>query len=156
MSRSPTAAAGFKTIQIDLGPADEPTVDLVAPTIRGVAELGIPVTSPVRCIRLDIQVAQKLHACTNPRVVEGENRARDVFDVVFLDMLRQLDPKAVQSACIRVFEQRAEHAWPPSIDIPPAWRVELASLAAEQALPFATGDEVVAAFMNIYERIVRA
>ncbi len=26
---------GFQTIQIDLGPADEPTVDLVAPTIRG-------------------------------------------------------------------------------------------------------------------------
>jgi hypothetical protein len=147
---------GFQTIQIDLGPADEPTVDLVAPRIRGVAELGIPVTSPVRCITLDIQVAQKLHACTNPRVVEGENRARDILDVVFLDMLGQLDPKAVQSACIRVFEQRAEHAWPPSIDIPPAWRVELASLAAEQALPFATGDEVVAAFMNIYERIVGA
>jgi hypothetical protein len=147
---------GFQTIQIDLGPADEPTVDLVAPTIRGVAELGIPVTSPVRCITLDIQVAQKLHACTNPRVVEGENRARDILDVVFLDMLGQLDPKAVQSACIRVFEQRAEHAWPPSIEIPPAWRVELSSLAAEQALPFATGDEVVAAFTHIYERIVGA
>ncbi|HEY5425505.1 MAG TPA: nucleotidyl transferase AbiEii/AbiGii toxin family protein [Candidatus Tumulicola sp.] len=146
---------GFQTIQIDLGPADEPTVDLVAPTIRGVAELGIPVTSPVRCITLDIQVAQKLHACTNPRV-EGENRARDILDVVFLDILSQLDPKAVQSACIRVFAQRAQHAWPPSIDISPAWRVEIASLAAAQALPFATGDEVVAAFMNIYERIVGA
>jgi hypothetical protein len=82
--------------------------------------------------------------------------ARDILDVVFLDMLGQLDPKAVQSACIRVFQQRAEHAWPPAIDIPPAWRVELASLAAEQALPFATGDEVVAAFMNIYRGIVEA
>lgn len=107
---------GFQTIQIDLGPADEATVDLIAPTIRGVAELGIPVTSPIRCITLD-------------RVVEGENRVRDILDVVFLDVLGQLDPKAVQSACIRVFEQRAEHAWPPSIDIPPGWRVELASLA---------------------------
>ena len=57
-------ARGFQTIQIDLGPADESAVDLVAPTIRGVAELGIPVTSPVRCITLDVQVAQKLHACT--------------------------------------------------------------------------------------------
>lgn len=45
---------GFQTIQIDLGPADESAVDLVAPTIRGVAELGIPVTSPVRCITLDV------------------------------------------------------------------------------------------------------
>jgi hypothetical protein len=137
---------GFQTIQIDLGPADEPTVDLVAPTIRGVAELGIPVTSPVRCITLDIQVAQKLHACTNPRVLEEENRARDIVDIVFLDMLGQLDPKPVQSACIRVFEQRAQHAWPPLVNVPPAWRVELASLAAQQALPFSTGDEIVAPF----------
>ncbi|MGA8576739.1 MAG: nucleotidyl transferase AbiEii/AbiGii toxin family protein [Candidatus Cybelea sp.] len=83
---------GFQTIQIDLGPADEPTVDLVAPTIRGVAELGIPVTSPVRCITLDTQ----------------------------------------------------------------AWRVELASLAKEQALPFTTGEEIVVAFESIYQRIVRA
>jgi hypothetical protein len=28
------------------------------------AELGIPVTSPVRCLGLANQVAQKLHACT--------------------------------------------------------------------------------------------
>lgn len=147
---------GFQTIQIDLGPADEPTVELVAPTIRGVAELGIPVISPVRCITLDIQIAQKLHACTNPRVLEGENRARDILDVLFLNMIGQLDPKAVQSACIRVFDQRAEHGWPPSLNVPPAWRVELVSLAAEQTLPFTTGDEIVAAFETIYDRVVRA
>lgn len=146
---------GFQTIQIDLGPADEPTVDLVAPMIRGVAELGIPVTSPVRCITLDIQVAQKIHACTNPRVLEGENRARDILDIVFLDMLGQIDAKAVHVACVRVFEQRAEQAWPPSIQVPVAWKVELVSLATEQALPFATGDEIIAAFASIYERIVR-
>lgn len=145
---------GLQTIQIDLGPADEPTVDLVTPAIRGVAELGIPVISPVRCITLDIQIAQKLHACTNPRVLQTENRARDILDIVFLEMLGQVDPKAVQAACVRIFEQRAEHAWPPSVEVPPAWRVELASLAAEQALSFKTGDDVVAAFMGILESIV--
>jgi hypothetical protein len=147
---------GFQTIQIDLGPADESTVDLVTPTIRGVAELGIPVTSPVRCITLDVQVAQKLHACTSPHVLQTENRARDILDVVFLDTLGQLNPKSVKLACLRVFEERAEHAWPPPIEVPPAWRVELASLARGQGLPFVTGDEVVSAFSRIYERIVRA
>jgi predicted nucleotidyltransferase component of viral defense system len=145
---------GFQTIQIDLGPADEPTVDLIAPAIRGVAELGIPVTSPVHCITLDIQIAQKLHACTNPRVVEAENRARDILDIVFLDMLGQLDPELVRLACIRIFEQRAEHAWPPLVEVPSAWRTELASLAADQGLAFTTGDEIVVAFMSILERIV--
>jgi hypothetical protein len=147
---------GFQTIQIDLGPTDEPTVDLVAPKIRGVAELGIPVTSPVRCITLDVQVAQKLHACTDPRVVQTENRARDILDIVFLDMLGQVDPKAVQVACVRVFAQRAEHTWPPLIEVPPRWKVELMSLAADQGLPFATDDAIMAVFMSIYDRIVHA
>jgi uncharacterized protein YbdZ (MbtH family) len=61
-----------------------------------------------------------------------------------------------QSCSVRVFEQRAAYAWPPPIEVPAAWRVELASLSVEQALPFATGDKVVAAFMKIYERIMRA
>jgi hypothetical protein len=71
-------------------------------------------------------------------------------------MLGQLDPKSVQVACVRVFEQRVEHAWPPSIEVPAAWKVELASFAAEQALPFATGDEIIAAFTRVYETIVQA
>lgn len=147
---------GFQTVQIDLGPADEPTVDLVAPMIRGVAELGIPVTSPVRCITLDVQTAQKLHACTNPRVLQAENRARDIVDIVLLDMLGQLDPKSVQAACIRIFEQRAEHEWPPAIEAPPAWRIELESLAAQQHLPFTTADAILAAFTRIFETVVHA
>jgi hypothetical protein len=147
---------GFQTTQIDLGPTDEPTVDLVEPKIRGVAELAIPVTSPIRCITLDVQVAQKLHACTNPRVLQTENRARDILDIVFLEMLGQLDPKAVRVACVRVFAQRAEHRWPPSIEVPAAWKVELASLAEEQGLPFVTSDEIVTAFTRVYEKILEA
>lgn len=147
---------GVQTIQIDLGPADESAVDLVTPTIRGVAELGIRVTSPVRCITLDVQIAQKLHACTNPRVLQNENRARDIMDVLLLDMLGQLDPKAVRAACVQVFAQRAEHAWPPPVEIPATWKVELAALATQQGLPFESGDAIVAAFSTLYEKITSA
>jgi hypothetical protein len=71
-------------------------------------------------------------------------------------MLGQLDPKSVQAACIRIFEQRAEHEWPPAIGVPPAWRIELESLAAQQDLPFTTADAIVAAFTRIYEAVVSA
>jgi predicted nucleotidyltransferase component of viral defense system len=147
---------GFQTIQVDLGPAEDPTIDLVAPTIRGVTELGIPVTSPIRCLTLDVHIAQKLHACTHRRSLKSENRARDILDIVLLDLLGQVDPPKVRAACIRVFRQRAEHTWPPPLDVPAAWKTELASLAAEYALPFATGDAVVLAFMKIYKAIVEA
>jgi hypothetical protein len=53
-----------------------------------VQELGIPVISPVRCLGLADQVAQKLHACTGP-VATG--RARDVLDILLIDMLGELD-----------------------------------------------------------------
>lgn len=147
---------GVQTIQIDLGPSEESPVELVAPAIRGVAELGIPVPSPIRCISLDAQIAQKLHACTSPRLLATENRARDILDIIFLDMLGQIDPTSVRNACVRIFEQRAEHPWPPPPEVPPAWKAELASLAAEQGLRFANGDEIVDAFSNICERIVDA
>lgn len=109
----------------------------------------------MRCITLDIQVAQKLHGYTNPRVLKSENRARDILDIVFLDMLGQLDPKAVQATCLRIFQQRAEHARPPAIRVPETWKVELAALAAEQELPLGTGDEIITAFTRVYETIVQ-
>jgi len=144
---------GIQTIQVDLGPADEATIDLVMPAIRGVSELGIPVTSPVRCITLDVQIAQKIHACTNPRVLGAENRARDIMDIVLLDILGQLDDEAVRAACIRVFERRAEHTWPPMIDIPTEWRAELQSLAAQHDFPLSTSNDIIAAFAAVFEKI---
>ena len=144
---------GLQTIQIDLGLADEPRIDLVIPTIRGVAELGVPVTSPVRCITIDVQVAQKLHACANPRVMRTENRARDIMDIVLLDILGRIDTETTRAACIRVFEQRDEHAWPPAIDIPATWRVELQSLATQHDFPLSTPDDIVSAFTTVFERI---
>lgn len=147
---------GLQTIQIDLGPADEPTIDLVTPAIRGLSELGLAVTSPVRCITLDVQIAQKLHACTNPRVLGAENRARDIIDILLLEMLGHLDAKAARIACITVFEQRGEHAWPPPIDVPSAWNTELQSLAVEHDLPINTADGILSAFTMTFEKILRA
>lgn len=55
----------WQTIEIDLGPASGLMIDLIDPKVAGLAELGLPVTSPVRCLSLAEQVAQKLHACTS-------------------------------------------------------------------------------------------
>jgi Nucleotidyl transferase AbiEii toxin, Type IV TA system len=68
----------WQTVEVDLGPAKALDVDLVAPRVQGLAELGLPVTSPVRCLGLAEQVAQKLHACT---ASHSSDRARDVLDI---------------------------------------------------------------------------
>jgi hypothetical protein len=45
----------------------------------GLAELGLRVASPVRCLGLCEQAAQKIHACTGPH---SAGRARDVLEAL--------------------------------------------------------------------------
>ena len=73
----------WQTIEVDLGPGEAREVDLVTPAIEGVAEMGLPVTNQVRCLGINEQVAQKLHACTGP---QRQDRARDILDILVVDM----------------------------------------------------------------------
>lgn len=74
---------GWQTVDIDLGLAGTSSTDLVQPAIRGLAEMGLPVASPVRWLSLVDQLAQKLHACTGPH---SEGRARDILDILLIDL----------------------------------------------------------------------
>jgi hypothetical protein len=66
--RGEVAVEYWQTIDVDLGPAGTGTIDLVEPAVRGLAEMGLPITSPIRCLGLSEQLAQKVHACTGPHV----------------------------------------------------------------------------------------
>jgi hypothetical protein len=108
----------WQTIEVDLGPANARQVDLIEPRVRGLAELGIPLVSPVRCLSLSEQVAQKLHACTGPAAA---GRARDVLDILLIDALGQLNYAATADAARRVFAERATHTFPPGFAMLPEW-----------------------------------
>lgn len=122
----------WQTIEVDLGPAGTGAIDLVEPAIRGLTEMGLPVTSPVRCLNPSDQLAQKLHACTGPH---SHGRARDILDILVLDLLGRLDYSKVRDAAERVFSERATHPFPPEVTIPAAWRAELQALAIELRYP---------------------
>jgi hypothetical protein len=66
----------------------------VEPTIMGLHEMGVPVTSPVRCISLSEQVAQTLHAYPAPNT--PSNRARDVLDILLIETLGQFNYSAAK------------------------------------------------------------
>src|SRR5271163_2177394 len=133
----------WQTIEVDLGSAEVGVADLVEPTIRGLAGMGLRVPSPVRCLNLSEQVAQKLHACTGPY---SQGRARDVLDILLIDLLGKLDITAVRAAAEQVFAQRATHDFPPSIRIPAEWQPELEVLAKELGYPAASALEIEARF----------
>ncbi|MGH9445134.1 MAG: nucleotidyl transferase AbiEii/AbiGii toxin family protein [Terriglobia bacterium] len=90
----------WQTIDGDLGPTGTGSVELVKPAIRGLTEMGLSMISPIRCLSLADQLAQKLHACTGPH---SEGRARDVLDILLIDMLGKLDYAKVREVAIRVF-----------------------------------------------------
>ena len=143
----------WQTVDIDLGPSEAREVDLVTPAITGLAEMGLPVTAHVRCISIHEQVAQKLHACTGP---QREDRARDVLDILLLDILGQLDYRRTRAAAERIFTERATHPFPPSAALPVEWRRELESLAQELGNRTTNAEEIEAEFSIVLQAIAAA
>lgn len=143
----------WQTVDIDLGPGEARDVDLVEPAITGIAEMGLPMASHVRCLGINEQVAQKLHACTGPH---REDRARDVLDILLVDMLGQLDHLQTRVAAERIFLERATHAFPPIASLPEEWRRELENLAHELGYPASNAEEIEAKFALLIQAIATA
>ena len=143
----------WQTIDVDLGPAGSGVIDFVEPTIPGLSAMGLRIPSPVRCLNLNEQVAQKLHACTGPYSI---GRARDVLDILLIDLLGKMDAKAVRAAAEHVFKQRATHSFPPETKLPAEWNPELEALAKELGYPTNSAAEIEARFRNCVEGIASA
>ena len=143
----------WQTIEVDLGPASTPAVDFVEPQVQGLAELGLPVTSPVRCLGLAEQIAQKLHACTAPH---SRGRARDVLDILLIEALAGLDYDRTSAAVRRVFEERGTHVFPMVFDMPAEWRPEIEGLARALGFPGTSASEIEARFLAVVQRLAEA
>jgi hypothetical protein len=122
----------WATVDVDLASATPDwETDSVLPIALG--ELGLESPRPVPCLAIPAQIAQKIHALTEPEPRGRPNpRARDVLDVLLLVQRLEIDSTAVRAACERVFAERASHAWPiTSFVFPSAWHGILAELARE-------------------------
>nr|WP_255669067.1 nucleotidyl transferase AbiEii/AbiGii toxin family protein [Aeromicrobium duanguangcaii] len=79
------------------------------------AILGFGDLKPVPLISLELQLAQKIHAVTEP----GSPRAHDLVDLQLLwhagtDAGQGLDLTLLKTLCERTFDFRKRHAWPPA------------------------------------------
>lgn len=108
--------------------------------------LGLPTPAELLGIALRFQIAQKLHACTDPHEPPDyrNERARDVVDLI---LLRRLEPavhdtavESLKEACLDVFHARAaqarqlgrpERAWPPAVVAHPGWDIDFQGAADE-------------------------
>jgi len=143
----------WQTVDIDLGPGEAREVDLVQPAITGLEEMGLPMAAHVRCLGINEQIAQKPHACTG---AHREDRARDVLDILLVEMLGELDYGQTRAAAIRIFAERGTHGFPPSVDLPAEWRQELETLAEELGYATTNSDEISARFAAVVKAIATA
>ncbi|MGH9039766.1 MAG: nucleotidyl transferase AbiEii/AbiGii toxin family protein [Acidimicrobiia bacterium] len=117
----------FITVPVEVAPEEAGIAseyDPVQPAdLDGLTVLGLPRPGPVPCITIRWQIAQKLHACTDPLHGTAPNdRARDLPDILILgSLLDHTDVPAVREACEAVFAARERHTWPPVLVVHPHW-----------------------------------
>ena len=108
----------FTSIPIEVSPVEAGNADHHdRVTSEALALVGLPNSSPVPCTTLPGQVAQKIHACTDPvREPRRNDRAHDLVDLQLLEALIVNESLGeVRRASIAVFAKRERHAWPPTV-----------------------------------------
>lgn len=105
----------FSGVPLEIITRQSPAIDYV-PSLR-LDPVGIPAPDPVPCLSLPYQVAEKIHACTDPLDGERSNdRVSDLMDLVLIeDLSPDLDLLQTRNACVAVFEERGTHPWPPVV-----------------------------------------
>ena len=99
------------------------------------------------------QIAQKLHACTEP-LPNGNDRVRDIVDIWLLEaLLEPGDLPSVRTACIDTFRRRQRHAWPPTVSPSPSWAQDYSLLTAEHPDAPPTLDDAIEYLTQLVTRI---
>lgn len=95
----------------EIGDADEPEMVSSPEAAEILAALGFPEPGPVPCMRLEHQIAQKLHAVSG----SGSDRAHDLIDLQIAVARGAIDYAKTKPVCVRLFDYRGQQAWPPSV-----------------------------------------
>lgn len=95
----------------EIGDADEPEYILDQSVIQVFRELSIPDPEPVPLMPLHHQIAQKLHGASEVDSL----RAHDLIDLQIIVSNADVDWARTRETCIRLFANRKEQTWPPTI-----------------------------------------
>ncbi|HEV3045752.1 MAG TPA: nucleotidyl transferase AbiEii/AbiGii toxin family protein [Solirubrobacteraceae bacterium] len=112
----------WQTLTAEVASPEADEIDLV-PTAISLADFNLESPKRVACLSLRYQVAQKIHAVTE-KPSDGRLNLRhwDLIDLILLRGLCGDGLPRVRDACVRTFERRGTHDWPPTLDAPDAWQ----------------------------------
>lgn len=104
----------------EIGEADEcDAVEAPAALSELFAFLALPKPGPFPAMRLEYQVAQKLHGASAPT----SKRAHDLIDLQLIAANAELDLRRVREVCLRLFQYRRGQSWPPAVSIKEGWSI---------------------------------
>ena len=96
----------------EIGDADEcEMVDVPESLVELFSFLALPKPSPIPAMRLEYQIAQKLHGASAP----SSRRAHDLIDLQLIAANADVDLRRTSEICRKLFRYRKVHAWPPTI-----------------------------------------
>lgn len=138
----------WRKIQVEIAPdeggAGQAPEPFTAPTL---APIGLPDPDALVGLALRYQVAQKIHACSDPHDPPAfvNDRPRDVVDLLLLRDLAEIgdDRSAVRAAVVDIFDARARDAqtlaratrtWPCVVVAHPHWPDDYQRAASEAQL----------------------
>ena len=101
----------------ELGDTETPELRLADDLRDLVVNLGFTVPNPIAVLAIEHQIAQKLHACSEP----GSERAHDLVDLQLLDREFDIDRQKTAEVCRRLFVFRKNHSWPPTVEAGAGW-----------------------------------
>lgn len=112
----------WQTIRIEIGhneigDADEFETSLPSDLADVFEKLSFPQPKPLPVMKLAYQIAQKLHAVSEP----GSERAHDLIDLQLICNRSQIDYAEVKDICQRLFDYRRRQPWPAIVTALPSW-----------------------------------
>jgi len=113
----PWLTVDFELGHDEIGDADEWDEVLAEDIVKAFVELGFPAPRPVKLMTLEYQLAQKIHAVSEP----GNDRARDLVDIQIVLANSSVDIEKTKRLCKRIFAYRKKHQWPPVITAGVGW-----------------------------------
>lgn len=103
----------FANVPLEIVTRPTPEIEYV-PALR-LDPIGLDSPAPIPCLSLPYQIAEKLHACTDPLDgTRANDRVSDLMDLILIeDLSPEVDLVRTRRACVGVFNERATHPWPP-------------------------------------------
>ena len=92
----------------EIGDADAADYLLSQEVVELFEKLSFPAPDKVPLMKLEYQIAQKLHGVTEP----GSQRAHDLIDLQLIFEHSPIDVSLLNKTCIRLFAYRKRQTWP--------------------------------------------